>query len=103
RHSQANTVRVMLSGDAHNCYRILIEDDGVGIEQTETAVHRDEHFGLQILRERAKRIGGDLSIESESGEGTRVVLSFNYPQSEATGSLRVDLSHTDYEVARSNH
>ena len=102
RHSQANTVRVMLSGDA-NSYRVLIEDDGIGIETDEAAAPEDGHFGLQILHERAKRIGGEVSIESEPGEGTRVVLTFNYPEPETGDRLHVDLRHTEYDVARSHH
>ena len=38
-----------------------------------------EHLGLKILKERAGRIGGKIKIESESGEGTRVILRFPRP------------------------
>jgi two-component system nitrate/nitrite sensor histidine kinase NarX len=103
RHSKADTVRVMLSGDANDCYRVLVEDDGIGIEESATEGHAEEHFGLQILHERAKRIGGELSIESEPGEGTRVVLSFNYPPAEESRQARVDLNNSGHQIARSNH
>ncbi len=103
RHSQANTVRVMLSGIDSDGYRVLIEDDGIGIDSAAAEAQGGDHFGLDILHERAKRIGGDLSIESEPGEGTRVVMTFNYPPAEQTRRFHVDLRHTDYDVARSNH
>ena len=61
RHSRADTVRVMLSGDENDCYRVLVEDDGIGIDVDAAAGQADEHFGLQILHERAKRIGGEIS------------------------------------------
>jgi two-component system nitrate/nitrite sensor histidine kinase NarX len=36
------------------------------------------------MEERAKRLGGELSIESEPGEGTRVELVYN------PGARRID-------------
>ncbi|MFB6260330.1 MAG: GAF domain-containing protein, partial [Thiohalorhabdaceae bacterium] len=57
----------------------LIEDDGAGMDVA--AVDGDEraHFGLSIMRERAARLNGQLEIESDPGEGTRVTLSFPRP------------------------
>ncbi len=78
KHSNANTVRVLLSktGDAN--YQVLIEDDGVGFVRQQKNGTAGEHIGLKIMQERARRFGGELDIESEPGEGTRVILSFSY-------------------------
>jgi two-component system nitrate/nitrite sensor histidine kinase NarX len=38
-----------------------------------------EHAGLAIMRERTERLPGQFVIESEPGEGTRIVLIFNAP------------------------
>jgi len=78
KHSDANTVRVLLSktGDAN--YQVLIEDDGVGFVRQQKNGTAGEHIGLKIMQERARRFGGELDIESEPGEGTRVILSFSY-------------------------
>jgi len=38
--------------------------------------HPGEHIGLSIMEERARRLGGELKIESEPGEGTRVELVY---------------------------
>lgn len=102
RHSQADTVRVMLSGEGNN-YRVLVEDDGIGIGERDAGAQADKHFGLKILHERAARIGGDLSIESEPGEGTRVVLTFTYPRSEDRRQVPVELNDSGIQIARSNH
>lgn len=76
KHSNAQNVRVRLSENrGHRC-SVLIEDDGHGIEQLPEAGHPGEHIGLEIMRERAERINGELDIESEPGEGTRVYLLF---------------------------
>lgn len=76
KHSDAHTARILLRGDGPEAYHLLIEDDGLGILAT-TPAQRGEHIGLAIMRERAGRLGGTLSIESEAGEGTRVSLSFS--------------------------
>ena len=80
KHSQAKTVRVMLSGRKNGDYRILIEDDGVGLSSLSGKhINPGDHIGLSIMKDRAKRIGGELTIESDPGEGTRVILKFHLP------------------------
>lgn len=76
KHSQAHNVRVLIRQSADDHYHVLIEDDGVGIENRDTMGQPGEHVGLTIMEERARRINGILSIESESGEGTRIELDF---------------------------
>ena len=79
KHSQAHTVRVIMRSDVHGDCRILIEDDGIGMEVVEESNRvSTDHIGLSIMDERAKRIGGTIRIESEPGEGTRLILHFNY-------------------------
>ena len=34
------------------------------------------------MQERARRVGGELSIDSEPGEGTCLTLNFRYPDEE---------------------
>jgi two-component system nitrate/nitrite sensor histidine kinase NarX len=78
KHSQAKTVRILLRDDQGDYCHVLIEDDGVGINK-QVYGSPGEHVGLTIMRERANKIGGNLRIESEPGEGTRVVLDINKP------------------------
>ena len=79
KHSQAKAVRIMLRHCPDNKYHILIEDDGIGFRKTAHG-SPGEHVGLTIMSERASRIGGELRVESEPGEGTRVVLEFTDPK-----------------------
>jgi two-component system nitrate/nitrite sensor histidine kinase NarX len=81
KHAGAHTVRVMLSCRGTGVYSLLIEDDGVGFEHASKHGKPGEHIGLSIMEERARRLGGNLRIESEVGEGTRVELSYQ-PQPE---------------------
>ncbi|MCB1737949.1 MAG: GAF domain-containing protein [Gammaproteobacteria bacterium] len=80
KHAHARTVRVMLRCNNDRDYSILIEDDGVGIGEPVLAGKPGEHIGLTIMQERAQRIGGELTIESEPGEGTQVQLRFSHPR-----------------------
>lgn len=76
KHAQAQTVRVLLTREQSGEYVVLIEDDGVGFSTPRRSGSPGEHIGLSILEERARRIGANLGIESEPGEGTRVELRF---------------------------
>ncbi|HUL95834.1 MAG TPA: histidine kinase [Usitatibacter sp.] len=77
RHSGAMNVRIMLANEA-DLYTVLIEDDGAGMNEAP-----DErpavHAGLAIMRQRTERLPGQIVIESEPGEGTRIIVIFNAP------------------------
>ena len=83
KHAEAHTVRVLFSCHGGSSYSLLVEDDGVGFEHEEKRGRPGEHIGLSIMEERARRLGGNLRIESEAGEGTRVELVYQ-PRPEAT-------------------
>jgi two-component system, NarL family, nitrate/nitrite sensor histidine kinase NarX len=77
KHSRAHNVRVLLSRPDDHSYSVLIEDDGYGMHVPSAEDSRPgEHVGLTIMRERAERLPGEITIESEPGEGTRVLLTF---------------------------
>ncbi len=77
KHARAHAVRILLRSDGRGQHTVLIEDDGVGIGEPVFDGAPGEHIGLSIMRERARRLGGELRIESDPGEGTRLTLSFN--------------------------
>ncbi len=77
KHTNAHIVRVLLSY-IDGTVRILIENDGNGFDQQTIHSSEGEHLGLTIMKERAKHLGGELKIESEPDEGTRVELKFHY-------------------------
>ncbi len=75
-HSHGRLARVLVRKEGE-AMRVLVEDDGEGFASP-GSVGRD-HIGLSIMEERAREIGGELVIESEAGEGTRVILEFPIP------------------------
>ncbi|MFC1313466.1 MAG: histidine kinase [gamma proteobacterium symbiont of Ctena orbiculata] len=84
KHAKAHTIRVLLRCRSPGSYLILVEDDGVGFEGAVPQGNPGEHIGLSIMEERARRVGGELSIESEPGEGTRVELVIRNEKNEAS-------------------
>jgi signal transduction histidine kinase len=60
---------------AAECLALQIEDDGRGFDLQTVAGPAGGHFGLQGMRERIKRLGGKLAIESSPGNGTRILAS----------------------------
>lgn len=73
RHSQANQIEVELDY-APSQLRILVRDDGCGIDTYVLESGREGHWGLSGMRERAIRIGARLKVLSRVGGGTEVEL-----------------------------
>jgi signal transduction histidine kinase len=72
KHSRAKTVRIELNF-GHENVQLVVTDDGVGFNPAE---QRDgSHFGLQVMQERAKDIGGDFQATSSPGSGTKITVT----------------------------
>ena len=54
---------------------LTIRDDGRGFDPATADGPKDGHFGLQGMRERIKRLGGQLEIKSAVGKGTIITAS----------------------------
>jgi signal transduction histidine kinase len=74
RHAQASRIAVRLAAGDRGGLTIEIVDDGTGFDVAARAA-AEGHFGIRGMQERARRIGGDLGIESGPGSGTRVTLN----------------------------
>jgi signal transduction histidine kinase len=72
KHAQASAVQVTLSymGDV---LMLDIQDDGIGLDNAPPPSDGGG-FGLTAMRQRVSQVGGALTIESEPGEGTTVVV-----------------------------
>jgi len=78
KHSNAQHVRLMFRCEENGHHRILIENDGRGFKMPTESEHPGKHVGLSIMSERANYLGGDLRVESDPDEGTRIELNFTY-------------------------
>jgi signal transduction histidine kinase len=71
-HSGATRLEVELRY-AHDL-ALRVSDNGTGIDPAIADGGKDGHFGLQGMRERAARIGGNLTLGSSSNSGTEIKL-----------------------------
>jgi PAS domain S-box-containing protein len=70
QHSKSEKVRVSLL-QQEDRVRIEIWDWGVGFDAKTV---RENHFGLEGIRQRARLLGGKCSIRSKPGKGTRITV-----------------------------
>jgi signal transduction histidine kinase len=73
-HSEAASVEVELEY-ADRELRVLVRDNGCGIDPQVLQSGREGHWGLSGMRERAGRIGARLKVWSDAAAGTEVELS----------------------------
>jgi signal transduction histidine kinase len=73
RHSKADNIEAVVEYSP-KYVRVLVRDDGNGIDDNFLRSGRVGHWGLTGMRERAENIGAELKIRSRSGAGTEVEL-----------------------------
>jgi signal transduction histidine kinase len=73
KHAQAKHAWVSFERE-QAFIRIVIEDDGRGFDHATMEVEGAEHYGLQIMRERAESVGVTVELDSGIGSGTRVII-----------------------------
>jgi two-component system, NarL family, nitrate/nitrite sensor histidine kinase NarX len=79
KHSLARQARLAIRQAPHQLV-ILVEDDGSGMAAMALLSHErasgsQSHMGLEIMRERAQRLGGSVELSERQGGGTRVRLT----------------------------
>ncbi|GAA2377814.1 cellulose binding domain-containing protein [Dactylosporangium salmoneum] len=86
-HARAETVAVTLGRDGDSL-ALEVRDDGAGFAVPDNLAHlqRDGHHGIVGMHERARNCGGQLSIWSRPGGGTRVTATV--PAAVAGGPAR---------------
>jgi signal transduction histidine kinase len=72
RHAKADTVTVRLHG-AGGALHVEVADDGIGFDPTDPEL-RSHHLGLTSMEERARELGGRLTLAASPGNGTVVGL-----------------------------
>ena len=81
KHAQANKISVSCSTSLSGVHNVSILDDGSGIA---SLTEPEGHYGLNIMHERAARLGGELAISRPPQGGTLITLNFRTPASEQT-------------------
>ena len=85
KHAQASHVMINLfcsEAAADQCtqgLKLSIADNGRGFDPASVPA---DHLGLRIMRERVESIGGEFTIQSQLGEGTRVSVTWQPDEAE---------------------
>lgn len=86
KHAVAEHVKIVLSMTQEQLL-VLVEDDGIGFD-----IKRDVlagSLGIEIMQERAKKMGSKISIQSTTGQGTKVKVLISMKK----GSEMIDETH----------
>ncbi|MEO6818885.1 MAG: ATP-binding protein, partial [Ginsengibacter sp.] len=71
KHSGATFLKILVYSDDKS-YNILIEDNGKGFN---TEQKLNDQFGLANMKYRAEELNVNISIQSEEGKGTSILIS----------------------------
>ncbi|MFB2895862.1 CHASE2 domain-containing protein [Aerosakkonemataceae cyanobacterium BLCC-F50] len=71
KYAQATQIQVELVCEESQCL-LRIKDDGKGFDMNQISIPKG--FGLLGISERVERIGGELMIQSQPGQGTEIVV-----------------------------
>jgi signal transduction histidine kinase len=95
RHADAKQIEVEIHYDDRRL-RVRVRDDGKGIDPKLLSDDgREGHFGLRGMRERAKLIGGKLTVWSELDAGTEVELGIPAARAYTTATDGQQMSLTE--------
>lgn len=84
QHSGAVGIDICVRKDTR-LFTLEVRDDGAGMEAPQVEHSGTGHFGIIGMRERVKRLGGCLEIESARGAGT--VVRLQVPRTHTARSL----------------
>ncbi|MDR2221764.1 MAG: tetratricopeptide repeat protein [Flavobacteriaceae bacterium] len=73
KYSKANKCIITFTKE-NNKLKLIVSDDGVGFNQTS----KNKGFGIRNINERACKIKGELTINSQQNQGTIITLSIPF-------------------------
>jgi len=75
KHACATSVKISL-GVGSGCYKLVIEDNGLGFVSGNISHAKGTGSGLCIMDERARLLGGTMKIDSTPGQYTKITVQF---------------------------
>lgn len=79
RHAGAQHAWLRIGPVRAGLLAIVVEDDGAGLPAQAGGASQGSHYGLDIMAERARRLGGQLQVAPRAGGGTCVRLEMPMP------------------------
>jgi signal transduction histidine kinase len=77
RHAQPSRIVVNLRYDS-DALSLCIRDNGHGFLSTDRSLSLRGHFGIPVMEERARKLGGTFRIQTSAGAGTEVMVKVAY-------------------------
>lgn len=75
KHAQATKVSIKLE-NSHQAVELVVKDDGQGFVLADLEKSPPGYHGLNIVKERAEGLGGNIDIVTAPGQGTEVKVLF---------------------------
>ncbi len=81
RHADPTQINVRLKYE-NDALSLSIRDNGRGFYSSDRSAARHGHFGIPVMEERARKLGGTFRLQTQVGNGTEVMVkvSFNAMQ-----------------------
>jgi len=76
RHGDPTLIELRLRYEADSL-SLIIRDNGQGFQVSDSAI-RSGHFGIPVMEERARKLGGVLRLSSTPGLGTEVAVAVGF-------------------------
>ena len=92
RHANPSLIRIDLEFRAGEI-RISIADNGSGFLQN---ANKSSHFGLEIMKQRARRLGGELCVKSILDHGSVVLVNVPYSANFTMAPTRILVIEDQY-------
>jgi signal transduction histidine kinase/ligand-binding sensor domain-containing protein len=73
KHAHATEINIRISS-APKSLSVSIADNGIGIPVSDNSVATG-HYGFQNMKKRAAEMKGDITIQSNEGQGTQIILT----------------------------
>ncbi len=71
-HGRPQHVWVRVSADGRDA-TLTVDDDGVGVGDSDLLTSQDGHLGMRLMHERAMSVGGTVTIGAREGGGTSLI------------------------------
>jgi PAS domain S-box-containing protein len=78
KHAKAENVFIKIRASDGEITAAVI-DDGIGFDMAILEKQASHGLGLKIMKERAGEMGGEITINSETGKGTKVIIKISDP------------------------
>ncbi len=76
KHAQPSHIQIDLAYE-EDLLRLTVRDDGRGFHLADRSA-RTGHFGIPVMEERARKLGGTLHLASSAGSGTELSVTVGF-------------------------